>query len=305
MSTTIKVTDTLEFPDIQEILESVDDIDDVWKGLISWFQSYPDNLDKIACANKLIELNEMRNPQVIQELDEEQREIKEVLRGISKKFNRRIVILRRQKDLIGVIAKMIKLIQDGQKSGKTVFASLEGLHDFLGIRIVTQTGMKDTPESLKMCYEIMNEILTYLVVKKNNTLETLFIDKTERHFEGVLLPEKSLILPPFADNVKDYVKWIKNTKYQSLHAVPKSPKQKRKFEIQVRTFDMDFRAEFDELTGHDKHDAVRYDGIEVPVNLEKVHIYGFAYVKDEKTGKHEIFDRIGLAKSIDPLNLLM
>ena len=108
MSKTIKVTDTLEFPDIQGILESVDDIDDVWMGLISWFQSYPNNLDKIACANKLIELNEMRNPQVIQELDEEQREIKEVLRGISKKYNRRIVILRRQKDLIGVIAKMVK-----------------------------------------------------------------------------------------------------------------------------------------------------------------------------------------------------
>lgn len=302
---TIKVTDTLEFPDVQEILEQAADIDDVWEGLIKWFQSDPKDLEKIACANKLIELNNMRDWHIIQELDEEQRELKEVLRGISKKYNRRVAIMRRQKDLIGVIAKMIKLIQDGAKAGKTVFASLEGLRDFLGIRVVVQTGKKDTLESQKMCYEVMNEILTYLVVTKNNTLATLKIDKTERKFPGILIPKESLILPVFRDNVKDYIRWIKDTKYQSLHAAPTNP-NRQTIEIQVRTSEMDVRAEYDKLTGHANHDAIRYDGIEIPVNLKKVNIYGFDYVTDPDDPKNDqIYDRIGLVQSIDPLNLLM
>lgn len=298
MSGTIKVTDTLEFPDIQEILESVDDINDVWSGLISWFQRDSVNLEKIACANKLIELNNMRDSQIIQELDEEQRELKNVIRVISKKYGYRVVISRRQKDLLGVIAKMIRLIRDGANSGKTVFASLEGLRDFLGIRIVTQTGHKDTPESLQMCYEIMNEVLKYLVVKKCNTLATLYFDRTERHFDGIVVAEKSLINPIFRDNVKDYVKWIKDTKYQSLHAAPTNPNNQT-IEIQVRTENMDIRAEYDKVTCHENHDRIRYDGIEIPVNLRKVQIKGFHYTDDGK-----IYDRIGLVQSIDPLNLL-
>ena len=294
----IKVTDTLEFPDIQVILEVAKDIDEVWELLIDSFKSDPRDLERNACANKLIELNNMRRPEIIQELDKEQAELKEVLRGISRRYGRRIEILRRQKDIIGIVAKMIRLIKDGEEEGIKVFASLERLHDFLGLRFVAQTGEKDTPESQKMCYEIMNEILTYLVVKKSHTLECLSVRQKKREFEGILVPEKSLILPIFKDNVKDYVKWIKPTKYQSLHAVPKNP-NKREIEIQVRTEEMDIRAIYDEETGHDRHDAVRYDGIEIPVDLTKVNIRGFKYIDE-----NHIYDRVGLVKSIDPLTLL-
>lgn len=294
----MKVTDTLEFPDIQEILEIAEDVEDVWYLLIESLKENPKDLRRKACANKLIEFNKMRKSDIILELDEEQRELKNLLRKISKKYGYKIAISRRQKDLIGLIIKMIRKIRDGEEMGQTVASSLEEIRDFLGIRVVIMSGLVDTPESIKICYEVMNEILTYLVVEKDNTLATLSVDQTERSFEGIYIPEKSMIMPEYSTNVKDYVRWIKDTKYQSLHAAPTNS-DKRTIEIQVRTEAMDIRAEFDKLTNHENHDKIRYEGIEIPVVLSRVHIKGFYYNADGK-----IYDKIGLVESIDPLNLL-
>ncbi len=296
----MKVTDTLEFPDVQEILVKASTIDDVWDSLISWFSSDPANLDMAACANTLTEFNTMRDANVIVELDRDVQEIKEVLRKISRRYGHIITVTRRQKALIGVIAKMILLIQRGEKQGKNVFASLDGLKDFLGIRIVAQTGKKDTPEAQQMCYDIMNEVLRYLVVKKRNTLDVVEYDKTiRRDFEGILIPKESGVLPPFKDNVKDYVFYIKEKKYQRLHAVPVNPQSRRKIEIQVGTQEMELRAEYDDETSHRTHKLLRYDGIEIPVNLNEVNIDGFTCLPDGT-----IYDRVGLVHAVDPLNLL-
>ena len=46
----------VRFPDVQEILEKAFAIDDVWRMLIEDFSSDKDDLDRIACANKLMDL---------------------------------------------------------------------------------------------------------------------------------------------------------------------------------------------------------------------------------------------------------
>lgn len=295
----MKVTTTLEFPDIQEILEQARDIDDVWNLLIAWFSEDKRNLEKAACASKLIELNSMRNSQRIKELDSDVSEFKEVLRGISKKYGHPITVTRRQKDLIGVIAKMILLIRRGEKAGKSIFASLERLRDFLGIKIVAQTGVHDTIESQNMCYEIINELLKYIVVNKKNTLATLEYEKIKRTFEGILIPRESGVLPVFKDNVKDYIFWIKGRKYQGLHSVATNPNGQM-LEIQVRSQEMDVRAEYDKETAHKIHKGFKYDGITIPIDLAKINIDGFTYLDDGR-----VYDQVGLVKDIDPLNMLM
>lgn len=302
----MKVTDTLEFPEMQEILEEAHSIDDVWSALIAWFSEDPNNLEKIACANKLIEFNNMRNSDLVIKLDQDVSEIKGVLRGISRKYGHTITVTRRQKALIGVIAKMVILIQRGEEQGMNVFSSLEGLKDFIGIRIVAQTGKKDTPESQQMAYEIMNQVLKFLVVEKKNTLSTVIQDKTVRKLDGILVPEKSGVWDVFKDNVKDYFYYVKPNGYQCLHAVPMGPDQQT-VEIQVRTQEAEVRAEYADATSHDAHKQLRYEGFDIPVDLSKVDIEGVTVVDFDgmvTLPGVTIYDRVGLVSSVDPLNLL-
>lgn len=302
----MKVTDTLEFPDMQEILEKAHNIDDVWTALIAWFSEDPNNLEKIACANKLIEFNNMRNSDLVIKLDQDVREIKDVLRGISRRYGHTITVTRRQKALIGVIAKMVILIQRGEKRGTNVFSSLESLKDFIGIRIVAQTGKKDTPESQQMAYDIMNEVLRFLVVDKKNTLSTLTQDRTVRELDGILIPKESGVLDVFRDNVKDYFYYAKPNGYQCLHAVPMGPDQQT-VEIQVRTQEAEVRAEYAEATSHEAHRLLRYEDFEIPVDLSRVDIEGVTLVEFEgetSVPSGTIYDRVGLVSSVDPLNLL-
>ena len=306
----MRVTSTLEFPELQEILEKAETMDEVWNLLIEWFSKNPNDLQKNACANKLIELNNMRQSDLIQELDNEFHELKDVVRQICRESpygaDFTVSITRRQKALIKLFAKMILLIKEGEKAGKNVFSSLEGLRDFLGIKIVVEGSVHDTPEAQRLCYDIMNGVLQYLVVKKKNTLATVNYDKTIRRVDGILIPEKSGVLPIFTEQVKDYIYYIKKSMYQCLHAIPTNP-NKQTLEVQVRTMAMDIRAEYDEETSHEKHDVVRYEGVDIPLNLTKVSIKGFAAyetTQSDGTKKMIIYDKVGLTKSIDPLNLL-
>lgn len=294
----MQVTATLEFPDVQEILEKSRDIDDVWQRLIEWFSRNPRNLKKMACANKLLELNNMRNSNLVTSLDEDVQELKKILREISRRYHHAIIITRRQKALLGVIAKMVLLIQEGEADGKTVFTSLERLKDFLGIRIVALTGRKDTPEAQEMVYEIMNEVLKFFVVAKNNTLSDVEYERVQHVVEGISIPKNSGILDVFRDNVKDYILYAKPNGYQRLHAVPISP-NRQTIEIQVSTQEGDFRAEYEDETRHETHKLLRYEGIEIPVDLTKIKIDGIEISK-----KGEIYDRVGLIYGIDPLNYL-
>ena len=288
----------VRFPDVQGILEKAFTIDDVWEMLIEDFSSDEDDLDKIACANKLIELNNMRSSEMIRALDDDVREIKGLIRKISKKHNVSIIVKRRQKDLLGVLTKMMLLLKSKPDS-KPSSEVLKRLRDFFGIRIIVMA--EETKETQAICYELMNEILQFLTVKKNNTLANLaYYDKTERKIEGLLIPEKSLIRDTFSNCVKDYIWRPKERGYQCLHAAPTN-QNKQTIEIQVRTMEMDIRAEAGRAS-HFVHKSIRYEGVEIPVDLTKVHIIGFRVLADEAS--LNIYDEVGLAKAIDPLNLL-
>ena len=106
---------------------------------------------------------------------------------------------------------------------------------------------------------------------------------------------------------KDYIQKPKKSGYSSLHLIVEVPVQTDmgkvyvKAEIQVRTMEMDIRAEAGRAS-HFVHKSIRYEGVEIPVDLTKVNIIGFRVLADE--ANLNVYDEVGLAKAIDPLNLL-
>ena len=293
----------VDFPAMQRILERSCSIDEVWKNYIEELRE-SQNFASIACANKLGEINLMRTSRNIVFLDSEFKGIKSVCRKITKKYEIPLTISRRQKDFIGLIEKMQLLVNEGLEKNRNLTDSLELLNDFLGIRVIVNTGANDDEDSVKVCYEVMNEILKYLFIKKSHILYRMSYDQTEHEFEDsahVYIPASSGILEIFRGNVKDYVRYPKKNGYQSLHAVTRNQSMtgRQVVEIQVRTMSMHLRAEYGSAD-HDSHKQNRYGTEETNIDFSRINIAG-VIVKDGQI----IADAVGLRKSIDPLNLLM
>lgn len=292
----------IRFPDINDIFEKAKSIDEIWTYYIQGLRKDATNLDSISCANKLVSLNAMRTTDNIRFLDSEFQEIKEKVREISQKHGIPIIVKRRQKSFLGVIEKLKLLVEEGYQNNTSIKSSLERLLDFIGIRIVLCTGPVDNLETVKLAYEVMNEILMFLFKEKSHELITLNYPKKKRvesYEEGMFVPEESMVLEAFQENVKDYIWRPKpGTLYQCLHAVTMNA-NRQILELQVRTMAMDIRAEFGSAI-HSDYKKLKYGtGDGEVVDLTKVHIPGFCVLP---TG--EIYDIIGLTQGIDPLNLL-
>lgn len=293
----------VDFPDMQHILEKSCTIDDVWRNYIGELRN-SQNFASIACANKLGEINLMRTSRNIVFLDSEFKGIKGVCRNISKKYGIPLTISRRQKDFIGLIEKMQLLVNEGHEKNRNLTDSLEMLNDFLGIRVIVNTGAKDNEESVKICYEVMNEILKYLFIKKSHIIYKMIYSKTEKKFkdsDNIFIPESSEVIEMFEENVKDYVKYPKPNGYQSLHSVTRNQSLtgRQVVEIQVRTMAMHLRAEYGSAD-HDSHKQNRYGTEGTNLDFSRINISGVIV-----DGNQIIADAVGLRKSIDPLNLLM
>lgn len=291
----------IRFPCLNDILEKAKSIDEIWMYYIQGLKEDATNLDSISCANKLVSLNAMRTTENIRFLDCEFKEIKEKVREISKRHGIPMVVKRRQKSFLGVIEKLKLLVEEGYQNNAPIKSSLERLLDFIGIRIVLCTGSTDNLETVKLAYEVMNEILMFLFKEKSHELITLNYPKKkiECYEEGMFVPEESMVWEVFKENVKDYIWRPKpGTLYQCLHAVTMNA-NRQILELQVRTTAMDIRAEFGSAI-HYYYKELKYGtGDGEIVDLTKVHIPGFSVLPNG-----EIYDIIGLTQGIDPLNLL-
>lgn len=289
-----------EYPNLQEVLDNATSMEQIRKSYVKLLRDKK-TLHCNLYANKLEEAENMLKPSNIRELEAEFHELKTQVGILSKDNKISIALKRRQKDFIGFNEKIRLYLKESKP--------LDKLQDFLGFRLVLLTGEKDNINSINLCYKVLNELINFFVMKRgclpavaSPVWDTGF---DQKEHEEVVVPTKSLILEGFEENVKDYILVPKNNGYQSLHLVIKKPNGLI-FEVQVRTMAMDIKAEYGTAT-HVLHKNDRYKDIDLDLDLSKVSIPGFAIVKvKDKDGQEqvEIFDEIGLYKSIDPFNIL-
>ena len=261
-----KVLD-LEFPDITHILYSEKTLDNIRIKYIELLRN-ENSIYNILYANKLEESLNMLSHENLQQLEHEFHDLKEHLRTWSKDRGIHLLLKRRLKDWLGQNEKIQLFLSTGRP--------LDKILDILGFRIIVCSELKDTVESINLCYELQNEVIDFFII-----------------------PESATIYKGFEPNVKDYIRFPKKNGYQSLHTVARKPNGLT-FEIQIRTYAMDLLAEHG--TGaHTLYKNGRYSevGLSSKIDFNKIHISGFTVLEDGN-----INDIVGLRKSVDPFNFL-
>lgn len=280
-----------DFPDINRAFLGASETYEVCSNFIELLNA-TGNIQDILYANKLLEYLEINK--MIPALSDEFHEFKNHLREWTKTNGLKLFVLRRKKDFIGFNAKIRLFLLNGKNPND--------IHDLIGFRIVLLTPKKDTPETVKLCYEVLNEAIRFFAIKR----KCLFLDAEPilepgniEELEDIIIPsESNLILPGFENKVKDYIKEPKRNGYQSLHCCIKTPSQLI-FEIQIRTYEMDNRAEFGSSM-HKNHKSERYEGVNIDLDYSKINLRGICF----DNGGNLVSDLSGLLKSIDPFNLI-
>lgn len=285
------LAEKISFPDLQGVLETSMTLDDAWVKYVKLLRANP-SISNSLYANKLEEFRHMLAPTKLRELEKEFYEVKEHLRKLSKKYDVKMRLTRRQKDFIGLNEKIRLYIINNKP--------MDTIRDFLGFRVTLCTGQEDTEETIKLCYEVLNELMQYFIM--NGSLLTEAEPILEGECEGsikekLIIPSESLVIPGFEDNVKDYVLNPKANGYQSLHCVVRKTDGPL-FEIQIRTMAMEYRAEFGSAS-HLPYKINKYVGAGIKLDLSKIKIKGF-----QASGDGQICDLVGLVNSVDPFGLL-
>ena len=275
----------VHYPDISEALHSASSLDEAWIGYIDMLRDTEDIINA-QYATKLEQSHNMLSASNLKQLEKDFVGFKDHLRNCSKQTGIHLHLLRRQKAFIGLNEKIRLFINSGKNLSK--------INDLLGFRIVIQTPYPDTEDSIKYCYNVLNEVLFYFCLKK----EYLILEAEPRvglelmpqldEKLGILVPPQGYIYPGFQINVKDYICNPKSNGYQSLH-----------IEVQIRTFAMDILAEHGSGV-HIKYKIEKYENVELEnIDYSKIKMPGFMQLSNG-----EVYDTIGLTRSIDPFNHL-
>lgn len=285
------LTEKISFPDLQGVLESKETLDEAWAFYVKLLRANP-SISNSLYANKLEEFRHMLAPTKLRELEKEFYEVKEHLRKLSKKYDVKMRLTRRQKDFIGLNEKIRLYIINNKP--------MDTIRDFLGFRVTLCTGQGDTKETIKLCYEVLNELMQYFIMNGSllTEAEPILEGECEESIkEKLIIPSESLVIPGFGDNVKDYIRNPKANGYQSLHCVVRKTDGPL-FEIQIRTMAMEYRAEFGSAS-HLPYKINKYVGAGIKLDLSKIKIKGF-----QASGDGQICDLVGLVNSVDPFGLL-
>ena len=285
------LTEKISFPDLQGVLESKETLDEAWAFYVKLLRANP-SISNSLYANKLEEFRHMLAPTKLRELEKEFYEVKEHLRKLSKKYDVKMRLTRRQKDFIGLNEKIRLYIINNKP--------MDTIRDFLGFRVTLCTGQGDTKETIELCYEVLNELMQYFIMNGSllTEAEPILEGECEESIkEKLIIPSESLVIPGFEDNVKDYIRNPKANGYQSLHCVVRKTDGPL-FEIQIRTMAMEYRAEFGSAS-HLPYKINKYVGAGIKLDLSKIKIKGF-----QASGDGQICDLVGLVNSVDPFGLL-
>lgn len=273
-----------KYPDLQLIAEKCTTLEELWVEYIRALRTENEGMNNILYANKLSECFSIRK-YARQQLEADTIAFQSFLEEWSKKRACEITIKRRLKDFVGLNKKIRMFLKDGK--------ALDNIRDFVGFRLILKTDDPVEERNIKLCYELLNDVLKYFIITAGALLTEAepIVDYQKTIFKprGLIIPEKSGILPELRYGVKDYILHPKKNGYQSLHTVVKN--LYASFEIQIRTKAMDIRAEGGNAH-HGDYKKSRYDGVEIPFDLSKIHIDG-VWIEPDGT----IHDAEGLVKS--------
>ena len=278
----------LRFVSIEPAIYASRTMEELWQQSISDLRD-DGNIFNAVYANKLEELHNMFAPIKLQELKLEFNALKIRLEEIGRQYGVLITLKGRRKDFVGINKKIRLYLLKKEPIDK--------LLDIFGFRVIVKTGVKDSPFSIKICYEVMNEIIKFFVTQSNCNplqaeplLDTGFDEKKYAKY-NIVIPKTDMLLFGFDNNVKDYVVKLKNNGYQSLHVIFKKPNGLI-FEVQVRTEAMDWFAEYGPAA-HLGYKIDRYKEAGIDVDFSKVNMQGFRVLENG-----EIVDDVGLCKPI-------
>jgi len=284
----------IEFPSIAESLYKASSIEEARDLYISELRK-TGTLPCLQYAAKLTQCKRMLSIGNLKGLERDFIAFKEHMRIWSKKTGIPLILQRRQKDYLGLNAKIRLFLSTRQ--------SLSKINDLLGFRIILKTPYPDSELSIQHCYQVLNETISFFALKKNclileaepRTGHKISAEKAKKI--GIVIPKQDYILEGFKINVKDYVLSPKENGYQSLHILISTPSGII-FEVQIRTSFMDVIAEHGSGK-HSMYKKARYQNSDMNVDYAKIHMPGFMILS---TG--ECYDIIGLQHSVDPFNIL-
>lgn len=182
---------------------------------------------------------------------------------------------------------------------------LDLIMDIHAFRVVMY-GPFTEQEQVSLCYAFLDKVAKfylskgYILCKATPVSNTL--DKNSEAYKKLVTPtdaDRKLISWIAPDRYKDYIDNPKNNLYQSLHLALRAPNGFL-FELQIRTFMMDFVSKEGDSKAGDKDDLAHpnYKAKKYPdaitFDRSKVHIPGYAVAVDPVTGKEIVRDTVGL-----------
>ena len=175
---------------------------------------------------------------------------------------------------------------------------LDDITDVYACRIIIDDAHIDQEELIKLCYNIMDETISFMISQGYMPCGSSMVKDTENFnpevFPNIYIPKQSYLNPENERLVKDYIRSPKkDNAYQSLHA-EFAHTSGRRFELQVRTCSMDHQAEYGPAA-HTIYKKMQRQKNSVPtLNLDrkKVRMSFYNYTHNELT------DNAGLEKSL-------
>lgn len=276
---------SLNFPDINQAFVGATSLSEVCYNYIDILSAtYDIFLNQY--SNKLLEFIDIDSKIPI--LEEEFHEFKLFLLSWSKQNNVKVHIKTRRKSWIGFNAKIRLFLSHNE--------DLNAIRDLLGFRLILCTNEKDSSESVKLCYKLMNDILIFFATKRKSLLLNAEkklgkpLDPNSEIAKKIFIYSKNELFSELECKVKNYVVLPKYNGYQGLHGYVKTPSG-LVFEIQVRTLAMQL---FDESI-HEAHKAERYSKTKIELNYSLINLPGVLFDSDNRV----VCDFIGLVKSVD------
>ncbi len=142
---------------------------------------------------------------------------------------------------------MQKLLKNSNES-----KSLD-IKDCIAFRIIIDGTIND-------CYKISNALAHYLLQDGFILCESRPIKSNLYKGSDITIPFQSLIEPEYANCFKDYIAWPKENGYQGVHLRARDLKFGRFLEIQIRTKNMNNRAELG-LANHSEYKQSKYKSV--------------------------------------------
>ena len=182
----------------------------------------------------------------------------------------------RKKSVASYFNKCRRKLADGQP--------IHDITDVYACRTIIDDASLEPEELIKLCYNIMDEIISYMISLGYTPCGSSGTKDVENFnselFPEVIVPKERYGNPDYEKYIKDYIFTPKEENgYQSLHVVFVD-KCGRHFEYQVRTHQMDHHAEYGKAA-HDIFKEKQQEKKNIPplvIDRNKIHISFYTYM---------------------------